>query len=68
MDPAYFSAFAALAGSAIGGLTSLASSWLTPARAIQSAASRTGSEQAGGVIQRLHWRGIEMVRVRIRTR
>ena len=29
MDPAYFSAFAALAGSAIGGLTSLATSWLT---------------------------------------
>ena len=28
MDPAYFSAFAALAGSAIGGLTSLAASWL----------------------------------------
>jgi hypothetical protein len=29
MDPAYFSAFSALAGSAIGGLTSLAASWLT---------------------------------------
>jgi len=29
MDPVYFSAFAALAGSAIGGLTSLAASWLT---------------------------------------
>ncbi len=29
MDPAYFSAFAALAGSAIGGLTSLTASWLT---------------------------------------
>jgi hypothetical protein len=29
MDPAYFSAFAALAGSTIGGLTSLAASWLT---------------------------------------
>jgi hypothetical protein len=29
MDPAYFSAFAALAGSAIGGLTSLTTSWLT---------------------------------------
>src|SRR5215475_2561040 len=29
MDPAYFSAFAALAGSAIGGLTSLGASWLT---------------------------------------
>lgn len=28
MDSAYFSAFAALAGSAIGGLTSLAGSWL----------------------------------------
>ena len=28
MDPAYVSAFAALAGSAIGGLTSLAASWL----------------------------------------
>lgn len=29
MDPAYASAFAALAGSAIGGLTSLTASWLT---------------------------------------
>jgi hypothetical protein len=29
MDPAYFTAFAILAGSAIGGLTSLAVSWLT---------------------------------------
>jgi hypothetical protein len=29
MDTAYVSAFAALAGSAIGGLTSLAASWLT---------------------------------------
>ncbi len=29
MEPGYFSAFAALAGSAIGGLTTLAASWLT---------------------------------------
>jgi hypothetical protein len=29
MEPAYFSAFAALAGSVIGGLTSLGASWLT---------------------------------------
>jgi len=29
MDPGYFSAFAALAGSVIGGLTSLGTSWLT---------------------------------------
>ena len=29
METAYFSAFAALAGSTIGGLTSLAASWLT---------------------------------------
>ena len=29
MEPAYLSAFAALAGSTIGGLTSLAASWLT---------------------------------------
>jgi hypothetical protein len=29
MDPAYFSAYAALAGSTIGGLTSLTASWLT---------------------------------------
>jgi hypothetical protein len=29
MDPAYLSAFAALAGSTIGGLTSLTASWLT---------------------------------------
>jgi hypothetical protein len=40
MDSAYFSAFAALAGSVIGGLTSLATSWLgqhTQLRAQQSA-------------------------------
>ena len=29
MDPAYFSTFAALTGSTIGGLTSLAASWLS---------------------------------------
>src|SRR5215831_5449868 len=29
MDPGYFSAFAALAGSAIGSFTSLGASWLT---------------------------------------
>src|SRR4030095_8903634 len=29
MDPAYISVFAALAGSTIGGLTSLAASWLS---------------------------------------
>jgi len=29
MDPAYLSAFAALAGSAVDGFTSLAASWLT---------------------------------------
>ena len=29
MDPAFFSGFAALAGSAIGGVTSLGASWLT---------------------------------------
>jgi len=29
MDPAYFSTFAALAGSLIGGLTSIATSWFT---------------------------------------
>ena len=29
MDPAFFSAFAALAGSAIGGLTSLGATWLS---------------------------------------
>jgi hypothetical protein len=29
MDPAFFSAFAALAGSVIGGVTSLGASWLT---------------------------------------
>ncbi len=29
MDPAYISAFAALAGSAIGGLTSFVTSWTT---------------------------------------
>jgi hypothetical protein len=40
MDPAYFSTFAALAGSAIGGLTSIATSWLTQ-RAQFSAQART---------------------------
>ena len=42
MDPAYFSAFAALAGSAIGGLTSLMTSWLvqrTQVKAQQSTQS-----------------------------
>ncbi len=29
MDPAYFSAFAALAGSIVGGVTSLTASWIT---------------------------------------
>jgi len=36
MDPAYFSAIAALSGSVIGGLTSLAASWVT-----QNAQART---------------------------
>jgi hypothetical protein len=42
MDPAYFSAFAALAGSVIGGLTSLMTSWLvqrTQVKAQQSTQS-----------------------------
>lgn len=38
MDPVYFSAFAALAGSTIGGLTSLAASWLS--QHVQSRAQR----------------------------
>ena len=29
MDPAYFSAFAALAGSFIGGMTSVAATWMS---------------------------------------
>ena len=43
MDPAYISAFAALAGTAIGGLTSFATSWMTQhaqTRAQQLAAER----------------------------
>ena len=32
MNPAYLPAIAALAGSAIGGLTSLASTWLSQSR------------------------------------
>ena len=36
MDPAYFSALAALAGAAIGGLTSLGTSWLTQRSQIRS--------------------------------
>ena len=38
MDPVYFSAFAALAGSAIGGLTTLAASWV--AQRVQFRAQR----------------------------
>ncbi len=34
MNPAYFSAFAALDGSIIGGLTSLATSWLSQRAAV----------------------------------
>jgi len=47
MDPAYLSAFAALAGSAIGGLTSVIASWLTQyaqVRAQQFTRDRTGRE------------------------
>ena len=42
MDPAYFSVFAALAGSTIGGLTSLTASWLT--QHVQSRAQRRAHE------------------------
>ena len=48
MEPAYISAFAALAGSAIGGLTSLAASWLTQHvqfRAQQRASDRRSREE-----------------------
>jgi len=41
MDPAYFSTLAALAGSTIGGLTSLTASWLTQ-RVQLSAQQRVG--------------------------
>ena len=47
MDPAYLSALAALAGSAIGGLTSVVASWLTQyaqVRAQQFTRDRTGRE------------------------
>lgn len=48
MDPAYISAFAALAGSTIGGLTSLATTWLSQHaqfRAQQLARDITGREE-----------------------
>jgi hypothetical protein len=48
MDTAYISAFAALAGSTIGGLTSLAASWLTQHvqfSAQQQAGSRSRREE-----------------------
>jgi hypothetical protein len=48
MDPAYVSALAALAGSAIGGFTSLAASWLThhvQFSAQERSASRTRREE-----------------------
>src|SRR6266581_4068589 len=44
MDSAYLPAFAALAGSATGGLTSLASAWLTLRR--QGRATRQSRERA----------------------
>src|SRR5262245_44084026 len=44
MKPAYLSAFAALAGSTIGGLTSFASAWLTQRR--QDRASRISGAKA----------------------
>ena len=43
MNPAYLSALAALAGSAIGGLTSFASAWLTQRR--QDRATRFSQEK-----------------------
>jgi hypothetical protein len=43
MDPAYISAFAALAGSAIGGLTSFATSWTT--QHAQARAQRLSAER-----------------------
>jgi hypothetical protein len=42
MDPAYLSAFAALAGSTIGGLTSLTASWLT--QRVQFSAQQRASD------------------------
>lgn len=42
MDPAYFSVFAALAGSTIGGLTSLTASWLS--QHVQFRAQRRASD------------------------
>jgi hypothetical protein len=49
MNPAYISALAALAGSVIGGLTSLATSWLaqrTQVRARELTRNRRGREAA----------------------
>jgi hypothetical protein len=43
MDPAYVSAFAALAGTAIGGLASFATSWIT--QQAQSKAQRKAAEK-----------------------
>src|SRR3954452_24950005 len=44
MNPVYLTALAALAGSAVGGLTSLASAWLTQYR--QDRASRLSQDKA----------------------
>lgn len=49
MEAAYISAFAALAGTAIGGLTSFATSWMTQqARAQRLASERDRCEALSG--------------------
>jgi hypothetical protein len=55
MNPAYLPALAALAGSAVGGLTSLASAWLTQFR--QDRAARLSKDKARR--QKLYWQFID---------
>ena len=61
MTPAFFPALAALAGSAMGGLTSLAAAWLTQNR--QDRANRLSHAKARRqeAVQAVHRRGVEAV-------
>jgi hypothetical protein len=55
MDPAYISAFTALAGSVVGGLTSLGASWLTQRKQVMAQRVRTRYQHAGRIVQGLHF-------------
>ena len=51
METAYVTAFAALAGSVIGGLTSLAASWLSQHVQVRAQQLAQDREQAGRALQ-----------------